>query len=166
MCINGILFVLISLKQSGRFLGSYTELQCNFDVYSRDHNWTNPQTVTVRRLDGAKRGREKEVLPDQRVDTTDPAEFSMPAGLSGLSCGSKGLLRPVPSPPPLWYQEPLRHTQMRRTCWGAWQFWCTVHVPLHQMHKNQKAWFETVLNKDSGQLWLLNKRGCALSSEQ
>lgn len=57
MCINGILFVLISLKQSGRFLRFYTELQCNFDVYSRDHNWTNPQTVIVQRPDGQKCGR-------------------------------------------------------------------------------------------------------------
>lgn len=54
MCINGILFVPISLKQSGRFLGFYTELQCNFDVDSRDHNWTNPQMVILQRPNGEK----------------------------------------------------------------------------------------------------------------
>lgn len=155
MCINGILFVLISLKQSGRFLGA--ELQYNFDIYSRDHKWTNPQKITLQHLDGRSVGGKRRSWSKSRYYW--PGQACHASGAIWAELWLKKLLTPLPSPPPPQRQGLLCHTQTWYMCGEAQQLWRMVCMPLHQIHETQKAWVETVLNKDSGKLWLLKQTG-------
>lgn len=128
------------------------------EIYSRDHKWTKAQKVILQHLDGRSVGGKRRSWSKSRHYWPGQACHASRAIWAEL--GLKRLLTPLPSPPPPpHHQELLCHTQTWCMYGEVQQLWCMVCMPLRQIHKTQKAWFETVLNKDSGKLWLLKQTG-------